>query len=621
MTTAQAPMVTTAQTVTNLDAKALIEQLHQLHQSPASELDWHRYCALMRQLCRANDAAVVNLTGISDAVELLGMSSDQPGWSPLANLPTDINLFGKAQEAGYAHSPAAKVGGEALIALVIAIRGLPNRFLLLFIRAQERAQLNELTLRALLSTDFEQRQAGQGQVALSGDMMDMLDLTADVMQQPRFQEACLSLVNGMTLKWGLRMAAFAWVTRGRPKVCAISHLDRFERNSPQTALIESALQPTLLLGQEVLWSAQLGAAPQADLADLADLAASVGAQQVATLPLKDSEGLIHGVLLLAFPHTQYSESAVEQLLLALDLMQPRLADLQARSLGPWSRTVKGTGKLTSAVFGPEHGFVKLGGVLLLALCLYAALGSWNYRIDASAQLSTEATRLISAPFDGRIEQVNFTAGDQVKKGDRLVSLDTRELDQQRAELLAEISKASAETDKSRADGRLAEMEMASARQAQASARLQRIQFYLQQSVSLSPFDGIVVEGEKKELMGAPVKKGDKIFKVAKIEGLYVTLAVTERQMRHITAGASGEISLLSHLEHTIPIRVNSVIPVAQVKGQEGNQFMLSAEVLQAPQPWWRPGMTGLARIDVGSRNIAWILTHRMIDNLRMLLWW
>jgi hypothetical protein len=49
--------------------------------------------------------------------------------------------------------------------------------------------------------------------------------------------------------------------------------------------------------------------------------------------------------------------------------------------------------------------------------------------------------------------------------------------------------------------------------------------------------------------------------------------------------------------------------------------MLSAEVLQAPQPWWRPGMTGLARIDVGSRNIAWILTHRMIDNLRMLLWW
>ena len=49
--------------------------------------------------------------------------------------------------------------------------------------------------------------------------------------------------------------------------------------------------------------------------------------------------------------------------------------------------------------------------------------------------------------------------------------------------------------------------------------------------------------------------------------------------------------------------------------------MITAELLEPPQPWWRPGMTGLARIDVGQRSIAWILTHRMLDNLRLLLWW
>ena len=71
------------------------------------------------------------------------------------------------------------------------------------------------------------------------------------------------------------------------------------------------------------------------------------------------------------------------------------------------------------------------------------------------------------------------------------------------------------------------------------------------------------------------------------------------------------------------MRVSSVIPVAQVKGQgqEGNQFMLKAELLEAPQAWWRPGMTGLARIDVGDKNIAWILSHRVVDNLRLMLWW
>lgn len=103
----------------------------------------------------------------------------------------------------------------------------------------------------------------------------------------------------------------------------------------------------------------------------------------------------------------------------------------------------------------------------------------------------------------------------------------------------------------------------------------------------------------------------------------MTLMVTEKEMRYILPQATGEVALLSHPNHNIPVRVSSVIPVAQVKGQgqEGNQFMLKAELLEAPQAWWRPGMTGLARIDVGDKNIAWILSHRVVDNLRLMLWW
>ena len=602
-----------------LDARALIEQLQQLRKTTVAELDWHRYCELMRQLCRATGAAVVNITGITGAVELLGLASEQTTWSPLSALPPDMDLFGKATEAGYSQSSITNTDGSSHIALIVVLKGLTNRYLVLAIRAQERTQLNELTLRALLCTDFAQQLIQQTATPIPGDIMEMLDLTAEVMQQRRFQEACLSLVNGITQKWKLQMAAFAWVTRGVPKLCAVSHLDRFERNAPQTALIENAMQPAILMGQEVLWSNDSQPLPMED--PLAEFAATVGAHRVMALPLKDTEGRIHAILLLTFSSDSTPVVDADRLLLALDLLQPRLTDLQQSSLGPWSRALNRLNSLSPAAFGPEGGLIKIGVLLCLGLCLYAGLGTWNYRIDASAQLSTEATRLISAPFDGLIAQVHATAGDQVLKDARLVSLDTRELDQQRAELMAELSKAGAEADKNRADGRLADMAMARARLDQASARLKRIQFYLQQAAILSPFDGIVVEGEKKELMGAPVKKGDKIFKVAKIEGLYVMLAVTERQMRHITAGAGGEISLLSHLEHNIPIRINSVIPVAQVKGQEGNQFMISAEILQAPQTWWRPGMTGLARIDVGPKSIAWILTHRMIDNLRMLLWW
>ena len=73
----------------------------------------------------------------------------------------------------------------------------------------------------------------------------------------------------------------------------------------------------------------------------------------------------------------------------------------------------------------------------------------------------------------------------------------------------------------------------------------RIDGYLQQASSHAPFEGVIVEGEKKDLLGAPVKKGDRILRIAKVEGLYVTLMVSEKEMRHIAPNAHGELALLS----------------------------------------------------------------------------
>jgi hypothetical protein len=40
----------------------------------------------------------------------------------------------------------------------------------------------------------------------------------------------------------------------------------------------------------------------------------------------------------------------------------------------------------------------------------------------------------------------------------------------------------------------------------------------------------------------------------------------------------------------------------------------------AAQNWWRPGMTGVAKISVGWRPLAWVATRRLIDYLRIKLW-
>ena len=609
----------TAAPHTALDARSLIAQIHALARTELSEMDWDRYCSLMRQLCKASHGAVVRLADGVQNMELLGLSSEQSNWTPLQAMPPGVDLLSKASDSGYAQAPAQAPDGQSWLVLVVALQGLTACFLILNIKPLERAQLNELTLRALLCADFHPSKANMMVSAPADGLTSMLGLAAEVMQQSSVGVAALSLVNGIAIEWKLLHASLGWVQDGQIQVAAISHLDRFEKNSPQTQRLESAMGEALVQGHEVYWSAAQDqtAANQA----IAELADKLGVQRITLLPLQDAQGITQALLLLAFSPEDSAQPDLSHLQLTLDLIQPRLTDLRMRSLDTQTRLKHQLKQLSERVFGPEHATLKLITVVLSVLLLYIIFGSWNYRVDARAQLNTDSTRLISAQFDGRIERVHATSGDLVKAGVLLVSLDTRELEQQRNELTAEISKAETEVNKNRAEGRLAETQIAQARLEQSRTKAQRVERYLQQANSTAPFEGVIVEGEKKDLLGVPVKKGDKIFKIAKVEGLYVTLMVTERQMRHVRDGATGELSLISHPEHSIPIRLNSVIPVAQVKGQEGNQFMITAQLLETPQPWWRPGMTGLARINVGDKNIGWILTHRVVDNLRLMLWW
>lgn len=609
-----------AQSGVALDVRSLIEQLRQIRQIAPSELDWNKYCDLMRQLCKASHGAVIRLIAGTSNLELLGRSSALATWSPMQTMPPGLDLLARAATQGYSNAPAQDPDGQSWLVLALALHGVADSYLILNIKPQERSQLNEITLRAMLCMDFSQAPSSAAAITTPTDLTAMLGMAAEVMQQPNFESACLSLVNGVSVQWELMHASLGWVNGDQMEVVAISHLDHFEHNSSQTHLIQSALVPAVIQGREVWWPTPDDAL--LDAPELNNFAQEIGTERLVAIPVRDAQGITHAVLLLAFtPGSSAATPSLDHLQLALELIQPRLSDLRVKSLGLRQRSKHRLRAWSEGVFGPEHPLLKLGGVVLVVLLLYVTFGSWHYRVEASAQLSTDSTRLISAQFEGRIEQVFVTAGDLVKEGALLVALDTRDLEQQKNELSAEISKGATEVNKFRADGLLAETEIAQARLDQSIARVQRVKSHLEQAVSKAPFEGVIVEGEKKDLMGAPVKKGDRIFRLAKVEGLYMTLMVAEKEMRHILPQATGEVALLSHPDHNIPIRVSSVIPVAQVKGQEGNQFMIKAELLESPRAWWRPGMTGLARVDVGDKNILWILSHRVVDNLRLLLWW
>ncbi|MGE4558144.1 MAG: HlyD family secretion protein [Desulfovibrionaceae bacterium] len=154
---------------------------------------------------------------------------------------------------------------------------------------------------------------------------------------------------------------------------------------------------------------------------------------------------------------------------------------------------------------------------------------------------------------------------------------------------------------------------------EAVTELERITFYLDQAKALAPFDGVVVDGDLSERIGAPVHQGEVLMTVASLEDLYVEVMIDEKDIGEIGPGEEAKISFVGSPEQTFTVQVEKIVPLARVdKG--ANVFMVHARTLNDPLPWWRPGMSGVVRFDVGMRAPWWVLTHDALDYLRLHFW-
>src|SRR5690606_13915902 len=275
-------------------------------------------------------------------------------------------------------------------------------------------------------------------------------------------------------------------------------------------LLEEAFSASLGQPGQSWYPSDAGkAGPDPVLNAQAGLAASFGFAGQCCLPVQDGDGLVRGLVFLGFSEQPSARPELDQLTMLMGFLLPWLESLRASERGVWRRLAAwGRGRLERLI-GPGSVWRRSAVLAASALLLFILFGKWDYRIEAMSQLTTDSTRIISAQFDGRVESVVASAGDVVRAGAPLAVLDTRELRQQEMDIRAENQRLAAEADKARAAGNLAEMEIAQARLAQAQARLARVLHYLEQARALAPFDGVVVEGERKELLNAPVKKGDK----------------------------------------------------------------------------------------------------------------
>ena len=129
---------------------------------------------------------------------------------------------------------------------------------------------------------------------------------------------------------------------------------------------------------------------------------------------------------------------------------------------------------------------------------------------------------------------------------------------------------------------------------------------------------MVVRGDLSQSLGAPVAKGDVLYEIAPVDGYRIILEVDERDIAYVSRGRRGALALAALPGAALALEVQRITPVSTAEGGR-NYFRVEAS-LDQPHDALRPGMEGVARVDVGRRQLLWIWTHGLVDWLRLQAW-
>lgn len=476
-----------------------------------------------------------------------------------------------------------------------------------------------LELVAGIPADFEYRRRHQHDRTPAVTLADVLDLMVLINSEEKYLAAGMTLCNELAARYRCLRVSLGWIQREYVRLQTVSHMERFEKKMDAVQSMETAMEEALDQDEEIIL-------PKPDqstvvVKDHKSYAQAQGVSYLISLPIRLGTQPV-GVLMCerSAEAGPFGSDDVNGLRLACDHSACRLSDLKARDRWFGARMVTSVRNGLGGLVGYEHTLAKLTGLLLCGVLAVLIFGKWDFRVEAPFNLKTDTLGYLTAGFDGYIDRTYVDAGDAVCKGDLLLVLDTSELLIQESNAIANRVRYAREAEKYRAQNSLAEMKIARAKEDQALAQLEMVRYRLDHAELRAPFDGIIIEGDLKEMLGAPVRKGDILFKIARLDSLYVEASVQERDIYEIKTGMRGEIAFVSRPELTFPITIQEVSPAAET-GQEGNVFKVRTALVEQAGTWWRPGMEGIAKIDAGKRSMIWILTHRTVDFLRLALWW
>lgn len=457
---------------------------------------------------------------------------------------------------------------------------------------------------------------GSAHDALS-ESRGLLQFMAALLAEETFEAACLALANRLAARWQADAVLVGWVEGLSTRIVARSNASRTDERATVVQHACAAMDEALDLRQTVQGHAGNGFRTEAgSLPAHAAYARAVPCEAVVTAVLFHETAPVGTVLLQR--GVPFTAEEIETLDTQCMMLAPLIAQRREAGRSLWQHAGASSRQALRRLGDDSLLGWKLGTALVVGLITVAALVPVPFRITAPAAVEGEVQRAIVAPFQGYVQQGHLRAGDTVRTGDLIATLDDADLRLDAEKWRAELDVAQRKEREAVAAGKRVDMRLAAAQAAQAQAQLALADEKLRRIRLVAPFDGVIVRGDLSHQGGSPVEQGKVLFEIAPLTAWRLILKVDERDIAHVEAGRAGELALAGLAGERRPFVVKRVTSIASAEGGV-NHFRAEADLGDAGLRL-RPGMEGVAKIDAGSASALWVATRRLVGWLRLTVW-
>jgi len=456
-----------------------------------------------------------------------------------------------------------------------------------------------------------------------------METLSAVNEHDRFAGAAMALCNEVSSRWQCERVSLGFLKGRYVKLRALSHTEKFSRKMKLAQDIEASMEECLDQDIEIFHPAP----PEATFVSRAtsELATKHGPSTIVAMPLRRA-GEVSAVLLAERRADQpFSLEEVESLRLTADLCTARVWTLEESDRWFGAKAAGAAKQSLAFVVGPKHTWIKIAAVVVFAAALFLSFVHGEYRVDAPFRLDATVRQVVTAPFSGILQSAIAEVGTPVEAGDVLATLKTAELKielaKKRAEQLAYLKQA----DSAWNQDKRAEAQIAKAQADSLAQDVKLLEYRIEQAKIVAPITGLVVAGDWERQIGMPIETGSALFEVAPLDALRAELSIVEDDIADVLEAKAradadgeplrGELATASDPATKIPFIVDRINPVAEVVDQR-NVFKVRVILEDSdPELVLRPGLEGLAKVSIGERTYGWMLTRKLVNWLRMKLWW